>query len=195
MKGKFFNVFWGRVLPAAVLLGFLQGCVTPKGETPEDKRAYIRDMKVETISKLVNEKPSVRQSLEQSVGYGVFTNVNIKIMAVGSGQGYGIVIDNETGQETFMRMAELGLGFGLGAKDISTVFIFHDRRVFDEFVEKGWSFGAEATASAKSENEGGAAAGEVSFSQAVEVYQLTKAGLMASAMISGTKYWKDNSLR
>lgn len=180
----------GTVL--AICLG--SGCATPKGETAEDKQSHVRDMKDKTVAELVEAKPEVEQRIKAAAGYAVFSNINIKIFAVGSGNGYGVAVDNKTGEETFMRMAEVGMGLGMGMKNIRTVFIFPQRAKFDQFVEKGWTFGAEASASAKDQEEGTSAQTEVSFDTDIEVFQLTESGLMASAMVSGTKYWKDEDL-
>jgi lipid-binding SYLF domain-containing protein len=170
------------------------GCATAQGDTAEEKRAYVHNMKREALTTLYAENPAAKESLEKSEGYAVFSNINIKIFALGSGNGFGISVDNKSGTETFMRMAEVGVGLGLGAKDIRTVLIFHDRDQFHKFVEEGWSFGAEAAAAAKSDDKGGAAESEAAFVEGIEIYQLTDAGLMASAMVSGTKYWKDKNL-
>ena len=186
---------WTRMGGVAALVALVTaGCVTPKGETAQDKRGYVRTMRHETLTRLYSEKPETRASLRSAEGYAVFSNVNVKIFALGSGQGYGVAVDNRTGKETFMRMAELGVGLGLGAKDIRTVFVFHSRPAFDRFVKHGWSFGGEAAASAKAGDQGVASEGEVALDEGVSVYQLTESGLMASAMLSGTKYWSDSEL-
>ena len=71
---------------------------------------------------------------------------------------------------------------------------FQHRDRFHEFAEKGWAFGDEAAASAKSDDKGAAAESEVSFVQGIGIYPLTDAGVMARAMVSGTKYWQDEDL-
>jgi len=40
----------------------------------------------------------------------------------------------------------------------------------------------------------GAGQDDVQMVQNVEVYQMTKHGVMAQAMLYGTKYWKDSDL-
>jgi len=177
-----------------MMMALFSGCATAQGETAEEKRAYVHNMKREALTSLFAENAAAKESIKSSEGYAVFSNINIKIFALGSGNGFGIAVDNKSGAETFMRMAEVGVGLGLGAKDIRTIFIFHDRDKFHQFVEEGWSFGAEAAAAAKSDDKGAAAESEASFVEGIEVYQLTDAGLMASAMVSGTKYWKDEDL-
>ena len=92
-----------------------------------------------------------------------------------------------------MKMAQVGIGFGLGLKDFRAVFIFENKTALDKFVNKGWEFGAHADAAAKSGEKGAAAGGAASF-QDIRIYQFTKSGIALQATIAGTKYWKDDQL-
>jgi lipid-binding SYLF domain-containing protein len=38
----------------------------------------------------------------------------------------------------------------MGVKDFRVVFIFKNKRVLKDFIEKGWEFGGQADAAAKS---------------------------------------------
>jgi lipid-binding SYLF domain-containing protein len=58
---------------------------------------------------------------------------------------------DKAGKETFMAMGSLGGGVGLGAKDLSVVFIFKNADVMKKFIESGWQFGGEADATAKAD--------------------------------------------
>jgi len=49
-------------------------------------------------------------------------------------------------------------------------------------------------AAAKSGNKGGAVSGVVLIDENIEVYHLTESGIATSAMVSGTKYWKDKEI-
>ena len=188
----------------ALSLVALTGCYTAKGDTAADKRAYIKTMQHATLAQLLKEKPGVQDRLNKAVGYAVFSNVNVKILAIGSGQGYGVAVDNATRKETFMRMMELGGGIGLGVSDFRAVMIFHDKQTFKNFIETGMEFTGKASAEAQSGDQGmaarqeaklaGAGQDDVQMLQGVEVYQLTQNGVMAQAMLYGTKYWKDDEL-
>ncbi|HEY5657672.1 MAG TPA: YSC84-related protein [Myxococcota bacterium] len=189
--------------PASVLLAVilvlacgLAAC-GPKGESPEAKRKYVRDMRADTLKELFEMRPAVRAKLERAVGYGVFSNLETKIMVVGGGSGYGIVVDNRSGKETFMRMAKVHGGFGMGIQDFRAVFVFNDRATMTKFIEEGWQFGGGADASAKAGDKGVAATGDVALDTTgapMEIYQFTKAGIALSATAAGTKYWKDKTL-
>ena len=125
----------------------------------------------------------------------MFTNFNSKIFFVGSGNGRGLVHDNKTGKEIFMRMYQVGVGLGLGVKDFRAIFVFDDRQVMENFISSGWSFGTEANAAAKIENTAGdAASGAIAMAPGVRVYQLTQNGLILDAMVNGTKYWVDKDV-
>jgi lipid-binding SYLF domain-containing protein len=151
-------------------------------------------MKDETLAKLYAQKPETRAMIKKAAGYGVFSNIGTYIFLLSSGNGYGIVVDNSTGHKTYMKMRSVGFGLGLGVKDIRAIFIFRNKEVLNEFVEKGWEFGGQADAAAKSGDKGGAASGEVYIETDIIIYQLTEAGVALQATIAGTKYWKDKNL-
>jgi len=181
---------------ALLLAGALAGC-GPKGESPEAKRKAVRDMRSETLQELLSMRPEVRKKIDRAAGYGVFTNLETKIMFVGGGSGYGIVVDNGTGKETFMRMAKLQGGVGMGVQDFRAVFVFNDRATMKKFVDEGWQFGGGADVAAKAGEKGAAATGDVALDTSVrpmEIYQFTKSGIALSATATGTRYWKDKSL-
>jgi len=86
---------------------------------------------------------------------------------------------------------------GIGAKDLSVVFIFKSADAMKEFVEKGYQFGGEASATAKAGGKGGGTAkegGVDTSGKLFEVYQMTDTGAALQATVAGTKYWKDKAL-
>ncbi|UCG80015.1 MAG: hypothetical protein JSV60_08595, partial [Desulfobacterales bacterium] len=127
-------------------------------------------------------------------GYGVFSNIGLNVFLLASGNGFGVVVDTATGQRTYMKMRSVGVGMGWGVKDVRAVFIFRKQSVMTHFVEKGWEFGAQADAAAKTGDKGGAAGGEAYVETDIIIYQLTEAGVALQATIAGTKYWKDKDL-
>ena len=203
----------------ALILGL--GCATPKGDSAADQRSYTLAMRAEVLRDLEVARPGIGLRLQNASGYAVFSNVNIQIFLIGGGQGYGVARDNQTGRDVYMKMAQLGIGIGAGAKDFRVVFLFHDSMSFRRFVEDGWEFGVDADAAAIADGDrgmqagvagrvgsGGASAGGSARSgvgsgsssaadatgAGVEIYQLTENGLALKAMIAGTKYWKDGVL-
>ena len=170
----------------------LTACIVP-GESAENKRQHVQAMKQDVLSRLYKAKPSAKAELAQSPGYAVFSNINVNVIFASASSGYGVAKNMHSGQQTYMKMAELGLGLGLGVKDFRAVFVFHNNEAFNRFIEYGWSAGGHVDAAAKAGDKGGAVAGEVVL-DGVTVYQITETGLALQATLKGTKYWRDDAL-
>jgi len=183
-----------KILLVLGLFGSLLSCATPKGVTTQEQRSYVSKMKNETLAKLYAEKPETKAMIKKAAGYGVFSNIGTYVFFLAGGSGYGIVADNTTGQKTYMKMRSVGVGLGMGVKDFRAVFIFRDKEVLDKFVEKGWEFGGQADAAAKSGEKGGAASGEAYIEPDIIIYELTESGVALQATVGGTKFWKDKAL-
>ena len=101
------------------------------------------------LAELYKTKPELKERLARAAGYATFKQTDVNLFMLASGRGYGVVHDNQTGKDTFMSVASLGTGVGMGVKDMRIAFVFHDPRVMQQFVEKGWQFGGKGDASAK----------------------------------------------
>jgi len=168
--------------------------VNLKPKTSEEWQTYLRFRREEALEDLYAIKPEARMVIEKAQGYAVFSNFGLKILFVGSGNGRGILHDNKSGKETFMRMLQAGVGWGVGVKDFRAIFVFDNRDVMEKFMSSGWSFGGEANAAAKTEEAGAATSGAIAVAPGVRVYQLTQNGLALSVMVNGTKYWVDDNV-
>jgi lipid-binding SYLF domain-containing protein len=168
----------------------------PKGDNADQKRAAVRKDRDEILGKLYASHPEAKQKIASAVGYGTFNNKNMNLFLLSTGHGYGMVVD-KSGKETFMAMGSLGGGVGMGAKDLSVVFIFKTDDVMRKFIDTGWQFGGEADATAKAGNTGGGLAKEGGVDTGgnlFEIYQMTDTGVALQATVAGTKYWKDKGL-
>jgi len=172
----------------------LAACLAPRGDNPAEKRAAIQTMKSDTLSELYRQRPSARDNIARADGYAVFSNVSAHFFWLGGSGGYGVAADSQTGRQVYMKMAQVGVGLGLGVQDVRVVFVFHSRQALQNFIDQGWEFGAQADAAAKAKDKGGAATGEVSISTEIDVYTLSAAGLLVKANLAGTKYWQDAAL-
>jgi lipid-binding SYLF domain-containing protein len=172
------------------------GLFGAKGDTADEKRAEVRKQRDEILAKLYATNPEAKAKIQNAAGYGTFNNKNMNLFLLSTGHGYGMVVD-KSGKETFMAMGSLGGGVGIGAKDLSVVFIFKNADVMNKFIESGWQFGGEADATAKAGDKGAAAAKEGAVdtgANAFEIYQMTDTGAALQATVAGTKYWKDKDL-
>jgi lipid-binding SYLF domain-containing protein len=183
-----------KILVILGLFGSLVSCATPKGITTQEQKSYVSKMKNETLAKLYAQKPETKGMIRKAAGFGVFSNIGTYVFFLAGGSGYGIVVDNSTKQKTYMKMRSVGVGLGMGVKDFRAIFIFKNKKVLDEFVEKGWEFGGQVDAAAKSGEKGGAASGEAYLETDVIIYELTESGVALQATVAGTKFWKDEGL-
>ncbi len=126
----------------------------PKGDDVEEKKANVRKQRDEMLAELFRSQPSLQATINKAAGYATFKNVNVNLLLLATANGYGMVVDNKTRKETFMRMGSLGGGVGAGVKDVRVVFVFHDAALMRQFIDEGWQFGGTADASAKYKNTG-----------------------------------------
>lgn len=171
----------------------LAACVSSPKQTVEQRRAKVQEMRSETIAQVQKLQSNIRQKIASAPGYAVFSNANVNVIFASFSGGYGVVRDNRSGKDIYMKMAEAGLGLGVGVKDFRAIFVFRTPYALDKFVKEGWSFGAHADAAAKANDKGAAASAEVVVDD-IEIYQITESGLALQATLKGTKYWKDDSL-
>ncbi len=179
-------------LLTALLILFTSGCAS-LGDTPAEKRQSILQMKNEVLAELYKAKPSAKAMVNSAPGFAVFDNGNVNLFVVSVGAGYGVVKDNINGRHVYMKMAEAGVGLGIGIKDFRAVIVFHNKAVMDRFINQGWQFGGHADAAAKAGDKGGAVGGEATVDN-MTIFQFTENGLALQAQLKGTKFWKDDEL-
>jgi lipid-binding SYLF domain-containing protein len=158
-------------------------------EDKAEKRAAIDAMAKEAMDEVLGESESARKLYDKAFGYAVFDNLKIAI-GISGGGGQGVAVEKGSGTHTYMKMGTVGVGFGLGGKKYQVVFLLENEKVFRSFVDKGWQADTQAGAAA---GTAGASA-ESTFHGGIAIYQITEAGLVASADVSGTKYWKNKKL-
>ncbi|MEE9141096.1 MAG: hypothetical protein V3U59_00135 [Gammaproteobacteria bacterium] len=150
-----------------------------------EKRAKADSMAEQTLGKLFADNTHAKTLYDKAYGYAVFDVKKVSLGITGGG-GTGVAVNKESGKRTYMNMGFGGLNIGLGGNIYQTVFLFQDEGTFNKFVDVGW----DAQASADAVAARSAAQVEANFIKGVAFYQLTEAGLMLQADISGTKYWK-----
>lgn len=193
----------------------LFACHTAKGPTVTDKRAYAKDMVKESLAELYESNPGLKSSVARAAGYAVISSIESGIFLVSTGNGYGIVVNNATGEKTYMRKGALGAGIGMGIKNIRTIYIFHDQVAIKRFIERGMKLGADAEVAAKAKGKGLTAGGQAGVGAGgasagmggqakgsktgatgagYDTYVLTRWGAAVRASLMGTKYYKDKDL-
>jgi lipid-binding SYLF domain-containing protein len=118
----------------------------------------------------------------------------MKILLAGGGSGEGVAVNRKTKAMTYMKMAEVQAGLGMGIKKFQLVWVFENSGALNDFITSGWTLGGQATAAAKSGDKGGAYQGAVAVGPGVWLYQITDKGLALELTAKGTKYYKDDEL-
>ena len=155
----------------------------------EAKRAKIDGTAKNSLDEVLAKSTNASELYGKAYGWAAFDNLKIAIGWSGGG-GNGVAVNKKDGSRTYMKMGTVGIGLGLGVQKYQVVFFFQDEKTFRNFVDKGWQ--ADATAQAAAGTAGAGA--QTGFVNGIAIYQLTDKGLMASADIAGTKYWKNKKL-
>jgi len=153
------------------------------------KQAKIDEVAKASLDEVLTGSKGAKELFDNSYGWAAFDNLKIAWGFSGGG-GNGVAVNKKTGARTYMKVGTVGVGLGLGAQKYQVVFLFQDEKTFNNFVDKGWQADATAQATAGTAGVGG----QTGFVNGVAIYQITDKGLMASADIAGTKYWKNKKL-
>jgi len=177
------------LLPSLSALAGEDAAASKKQTKQDRKREKIDTTARQSLERLFAESPKAKELYGKAYGYAVFESTKVALGLSGGG-GTGVAVLKDSGDRTYMKMATGGVGFGLGGQVYQIVFLFQDSTTFRNFLEKGWA--AEAQANAVAGSAGVNA--EATFTNGLAIYQITKAGLMLRADITGTKYWKNQKL-
>ena len=155
----------------------------------EKQKTEMRTRADEALQKLFKEVQGSKQLYDKAAGYAVISVTKAGFFVSGSG-GSGVAVDKATKQTTYMKMGAAGAGLSFGAEKFDMVFLFQTKDRLKEFISGGWDSAAAAKATAGKDSAGAAS----DFFDNQIIYTLSDKGLMASADVSGTKYWADEDL-
>lgn len=106
-------------------------------------------MRQDVLTELYASKPDTKAQISSASGYAVFSNANINLIFASFGGGRGVVHNNISGTDTYMRIGEVGVGLGAGVKDFRAIFVFHDNDALERCLDLGLSIGGQADAAVK----------------------------------------------
>lgn len=160
------------------------------------QRKEILAMRDATLKRLYKVKPAVRNEIAKAEGYAVFDANQANVILLVAGSGEGVLVDNATGQNTFMKMKRLGTGPGIGFKKYKQIMVFKSRKLVDTFKTVGADVTASSDATLKlsEHNEGKGVDGVVSLDPMVLVYQITDKGALLQANWGGMAYLPNSDL-
>jgi len=157
------------------------------------KQAEVTKSTQASMERFYKSKPELKAAVAQAPGYGIFTTYGVSFLIGGSG-GTGLVHDNKTKKDIFMKVGGASAGLQLGASQTELLIVFKTAAAMNKFIESGWEAAGGVTASA---GASGATAGGGKGSSAMEdanTYTLTKTGLEVGLAGGASKFWKDKDL-
>ena len=158
-----------------------------KQDKQAEKRSKIDERSNKILDEILGESADAKELHGKAMGYAVFDNTKVAF-GISGGGGSGVAVVKSSGERTYMKMGSGGVGLGIGAKTYQVLMFFENAKVFENFLESGWQGDAQAGAAAGSAG----AAAKTTFHNGMAVFVRTKKGLMASADVSGTKYWQSD---
>jgi len=151
-------------------------------------------MAQDALATLYEVTPGTRRVIDRAAGYAVFSTFGVKLFFAGGTTGKGMVVNQRTHRQTFMKMVQVQGGLGFGVNQNRLIFVFANEQALRSFVDQGWEFGGQANLSAMAGGKGSMFSGAAAVSPGVYLYQLTDTGLSAAITVSGTKFFKDADL-
>jgi lipid-binding SYLF domain-containing protein len=166
----------------------------PSQKEVEQTRQQVRQVAQDALETLGQINPAARRAIERAPGYAVFSSFGVKILVAGGTTGRGVVVNQPSRGETFMKMVQAQAGLGFGVEQDRLIFVFTEEQALRNFIDQGWEFGGQANLSVMAEGEGDMMSGAASVAPGVYLYQLTETGLAATITVSGTKFFVDSDL-
>jgi lipid-binding SYLF domain-containing protein len=180
------------LLATAVLT--LGGLCTAPGIAQDDdnvakERADIDGHAKEALDEFFKTVEGGQALFDQAAGYATFRVTKAGFGVSGSG-GQGVAVDKSSGSRVYMNTGGAGAGLTFGANRYDIVILFETKDRFEKFKTGGWDSAATASAAA---GTSGAEAG-LTFFEGVAYFQIGNKGLMASADVTGTRFWVSEDL-
>jgi lipid-binding SYLF domain-containing protein len=180
-----------------VTLGALATSLLASGafaaEDKAAKRAEVHKKTEAALERFYKAKPELKDAAAKAPGYGIFTTYGFSFIVGGEG-GSGLVHNNKTKHDTYMKVGGGSAGLQLGASQTEVLIVFKTAAAMNNFVTKGWTAGGSATASAGAGSAtAGGGKGETEMGDAA-VYTMTKNGLEVGLAAGASKFWKDKDL-
>jgi len=157
------------------------------------KQAEVQKATAAALQKFYAKKPELKGDVAKAPGYAVFTTYGVSFIIGGQG-GTGLVHDNKTKKNTYMKLGGASAGFQLGAVENDLLVVFKTDKAMQDFIAKGWDVTGGVTAGAAAAGKGGGGGQGGSAMGDAQTYTLTKTGLEAGLSIGGVKAWKDDEL-
>lgn len=172
----------------------LTGCMSPGGKTAADQRYEARKMAADGLNMLYEKTPDLKEEIVAAAGYGVYKNLGVQVFIPSTESGWGVIHNNRTGKDTYMKLLSIGLGLGFGVRDFRAVLVFDSQQSIADFINSGWGGNGQANAAFRFGDVGDSAAAAAELMPGVKLYKFTVNGVVLQATFQGSKTWQNDKL-
>ena len=174
---------------AALTLGSFSAPSIAQDEKVTKNRAEINEHAEEALKGLFATVEGGQALFNKAAGYATFHVTKAGLGVSGAG-GQGVAVDKSSGQRVYMNMGAAGAGLTFGASRYDIIILFETAERLNHFKTGGWDSAATASAAAGTES----ATASSTFFEGVAYFQIGNKGLMASADVTGTRFWVSEDL-
>ncbi len=153
------------------------------------ERADIDEHTEEALAEFFETIDGSQALFDKAAGYAVFRVTKAGLGVSGAG-GQGVAINKGSSSRTYMNMGAAGAGLTFGASRYDIIILFETAEKLNAFTTGGWDSSATAEAAAGTESAGAG----TTFFEGVAYFQVGNRGLMASADVTGTRFWVSEDL-
>ena len=168
---------------------FTGSALAQDDEKVAKNRAEINEHAEEALKGFFATVENGQALFDKAAGYATFRVTKAGLGVSGAG-GQGVAVDKGGGNRVYMNMGAAGAGLTFGASRYDIVILFETAERLNAFKTGGWDSSATASAAAGTES---AKAG-TTFFEGVAYFQINDKGLMASADVTGTRFWVSEDL-
>jgi hypothetical protein len=142
-----------KSLAVILCMALLGACSSIPVEQREARRAEIDRDADETVALLKEKEPEFAEALERSAGYFTSRVSSTTVAIVGGAQGIGVLVDNESGDRTYLNLKRADLGVGLGVRRYRVLLLAEDAAALESMRDQRY-FSALATEAAAGKKGG-----------------------------------------
>lgn len=184
--------FLGKLLPTLLLLLLVYPQADLWAEEPGLDELDV--MENTTLEQLLVKRPDLQEKFDNLPGYAVIAMTTTKIPGVGTGVGYGVVIDNRSEERSYIKVSQFEVGGGLGAQKFKLVILFKDERPLERIKSGGWRYESSADFSAGTDASEDSSTVSTKSGKGYKVFKLAESGALATVtirLLSGQPYLAD----
>ena len=181
------------VLPLALLP--MAACMSPKGDTVQEKRAHALAMRDEAVQKFCARDPHIKEDMDRYPGYVVWSGGSIHPGILSFAAGYMVATDRTTNQVHYRKLLRFGLGPGFALKGFYGIAVVKNEEMLKKFMsESSFNMGAGAEGSFVFGDFGGSAVAEQTFSSELYSDIYTHTGVALELLVAGVWTWPNKEL-